>query len=225
MMKSIPDTNLCTVGWRIVFLSCECASPFFFHFVPEMPTFEISRNDTKTQFQLKVTGATPPIPPTRLFDAYRVSLPLPYHFCLVKLTEMRISFVTTAVCRPEVISCIMAVFCRTAHIKKKTFPVQCWRRNAVRIITLQFNVGPYCTLTKCKLNDCVGFCCLNLLKAKRNLLYIRNQSVPRSKLHHGYKSQSVTYREIIAVCSDIRTKHWTQSERHVEFFNVQPGGT
>ena len=93
--------------------------PLFFHFVPEMPTFEISRNDTKTQFQLKVTGATPPIPPTRLFDAYRVSLPLPYHFCLVKLTEMRISFVTTAVCRPEVISCIMAVFCRTAHIKKK----------------------------------------------------------------------------------------------------------
>ena len=28
-----------------------------------------------------------------------------------------------------------------------------------------------------------------------------------------------------AACSDIRTKHSTQSERHVEFFNVKPGGT
>ena len=35
----------------------------------------------------------------------------------------------------------------------------------------------------------------------------------------------MTYREIIAVGSDIRTKPWTQSERHVEFLNVQPGGT
>ena len=33
------------------------------------------------------------------------------------------------------------------------------------------------------------------------------------------------YREIIAVCSDIRTKHSTQSERHVEFLNVKHGGT
>ena len=38
-------------------------------------------------------------------------------------------------------------------------------------------------------------------------------------------SQLVMYREIIAVCSDIRTKHSTQSERHVEFLNIQPGGT
>jgi len=30
----------------------------------------------------------------------------------------------------------------------------------------------------------------NLLKAKRNLLYMRNQSVPRC-FHHGYKNQSV----------------------------------
>ena len=28
-----------------------------------------------------------------------------------------------------------------------------------------------------------------------------------------------------AVCSDIRTKHSTQSERHVKFLNVKPGGT
>ena len=29
----------------------------------------------------------------------------------------------------------------------------------------------------------------------------------------------------VAVCSDIRTKHSTQNERHVEFLNVEPGGT
>jgi hypothetical protein len=30
------------------------------------------------------------------------------------------------------------------------------------------------------------------------------------------------YKAITAVCSDIRTKHLKQSERHVEFFNVKP---
>ena len=29
----------------------------------------------------------------------------------------------------------------------------------------------------------------------------------------------------VAVCSDIRTKHPTQSEHLVEFLNVKPGGT
>ena len=29
----------------------------------------------------------------------------------------------------------------------------------------------------------------------------------------------------IAVYSDIRTKHSTQSEHHVEFLNVKPGGS
>ena len=29
----------------------------------------------------------------------------------------------------------------------------------------------------------------------------------------------------VAVCSDIRTKHSTQSERNVEFLNVKPDGT
>jgi len=28
-----------------------------------------------------------------------------------------------------------------------------------------------------------------------------------------------------ATASEIRTKHSTQSERHVEFLNVKPGGT
>ena len=33
------------------------------------------------------------------------------------------------------------------------------------------------------------------------------------------------YKAKFAVCSDIRTKHWTQSERHVEFLNFKPGAT
>ena len=33
------------------------------------------------------------------------------------------------------------------------------------------------------------------------------------------------YKAKVAVCSDIRTKQSKQSEHHVEFFNVKPGGT
>ena len=33
------------------------------------------------------------------------------------------------------------------------------------------------------------------------------------------------YEANVAVCSQIRTKHSTQSERRVEFLNVKPGGT
>ena len=33
------------------------------------------------------------------------------------------------------------------------------------------------------------------------------------------------YKAKVAVCSDIRTKHSTQSEGHVEFFNVKPDST
>jgi hypothetical protein len=33
------------------------------------------------------------------------------------------------------------------------------------------------------------------------------------------------YKVKLAVCSDIRTKQSSQSERHVEFLNVKPGGT
>jgi hypothetical protein len=29
----------------------------------------------------------------------------------------------------------------------------------------------------------------------------------------------------VAICSDIRTEHSTQSEHHIEFLNVKPGGT
>ena len=33
------------------------------------------------------------------------------------------------------------------------------------------------------------------------------------------------YKAKVAVCSDIRTKHTTLSERHVEFLNFKPGAT
>jgi hypothetical protein len=32
------------------------------------------------------------------------------------------------------------------------------------------------------------------------------------------------YKTRVAAFSEIRTKHSTQSERHVQFFNVKPGG-
>jgi len=35
----------------------------------------------------------------------------------------------------------------------------------------------------------------------------------------------MTYTTKAAACSEIRTKHSTQSERHVDFLNVKPGGT
>jgi hypothetical protein len=34
-----------------------------------------------------------------------------------------------------------------------------------------------------------------------------------------------TYESNIAVFAEMRTKHSTQSEHHVEFLNVEPGGT
>ena len=33
------------------------------------------------------------------------------------------------------------------------------------------------------------------------------------------------YKAKVSVCSEIRTKESSQSERHVEFLNVKPGGT
>jgi len=33
------------------------------------------------------------------------------------------------------------------------------------------------------------------------------------------------YAAKVVVCSEIRTKHSKQSEHHVEFLNVKPGGT
>jgi hypothetical protein len=37
-------------------------------------------------------------------------------------------------------------------------------------------------------------------------------------------NQLMMYKAKVAVCSEISTKHSTQSEHHVEFFNVKPGG-
>ena len=62
---------------------------------------------------------------------------------------------------------------------------------------------------------------------KRNLLCIRNQPVPRSKLSTTVikTNQLMMYKAKVAVCSEIHTKYSTQSEGHVEFLNVKPGGT
>ena len=38
-------------------------------------------------------------------------------------------------------------------------------------------------------------------------------------------SQFMMYKGNVDVCSEIRTKHLTQSEHRVEFFNIKPGGT
>jgi hypothetical protein len=35
----------------------------------------------------------------------------------------------------------------------------------------------------------------------------------------------MTYKANVAVFSEIRTKHTTQSEKHVEILNIKPGGT
>ena len=58
-------------------------------------------------------------------------------------------------------------------------------------------------------------------------LCTRTQSVPHSK--HSVSvtktSQLMLYREIIAVCSQIQTKHInTLCEQNVELLNVKPGG-
>jgi hypothetical protein len=34
----------------------------------------------------------------------------------------------------------------------------------------------------------------------------------------------MTYKTKAAVCPEIRTKHSTQNEHHVEFLNIKPGG-
>jgi hypothetical protein len=34
----------------------------------------------------------------------------------------------------------------------------------------------------------------------------------------------LVYKAKVAVCSEVHTKHSTQSERHVEFLNVKHGG-
>jgi len=38
-------------------------------------------------------------------------------------------------------------------------------------------------------------------------------------------NQLIMYKAKVAVCAEIRIKHSTQSEHHVEFLKVTPGGT
>jgi hypothetical protein len=59
-------------------------------------------------------------------------------------------------------------------------------------------------------------------------LYLNIQSVPRSKHSVSviWTNQLILYREIMAVCSEIHTKHInTLCGQNVEFVNVKPGGT
>jgi hypothetical protein len=69
---------------------------------------------------------------------------------------------------------------------------------------------------------------IELSKMERNLLYRLNQSVPRSK-HFSTTviktNQLMTYKAKAAISPEIRKMHPTQSEHHVEFLNVKPGGT
>jgi hypothetical protein len=64
---------------------------------------------------------------------------------------------------------------------------------------------------------------IKLLKKKRNLLYMINQSVLSTTVIKT--NQLMMYKAKVAVCSEIRTKHSTQSEHHIEFVDVKTGGT
>ena len=68
---------------------------------------------------------------------------------------------------------------------------------------------------------------INLLKTKRDLLFISNQPYRAvNTFHHGSKtSQLMMYKVKVVVYAEIRIKHSTQGEHHVEFFNTKPGGT
>ena len=76
----------------------------------------------------------------------------------------------------------------------------------------------------------VEFLNFNLSKTKRNLLSaLYKESVRTAQWTLPTTviktNQLLMYKAKVAVCSDIRTKQSTQSERHVEFLNVKPGGT
>ena len=61
-----------------------------------------------------------------------------------------------------------------------------------------------------------------------NVSDLKTQSVPRSKHFVSVikTNQLMLYREIIAVCSEIRTKHINAiCGQNVEFVNVKAGGT
>ena len=68
----------------------------------------------------------------------------------------------------------------------------------------------------------------NALCGQNVELYIKIQSVPRSKLSVSViqTSQLMLYREIIAVCSQIHIEHTNAlCGQHIECFNVKGDGT
>jgi hypothetical protein len=60
------------------------------------------------------------------------------------------------------------------------------------------------------------------LSFPHNLLFT---NAHRDGIAKGENSQLMTYEAKVAVCSEIRTKHSTQSEHHVEMLSAKPGGT
>jgi hypothetical protein len=70
---------------------------------------------------------------------------------------------------------------------------------------------------------------LHSLTFKRPITIYNKQSVRTALLTLSTTviktNQLMTYTAKAAVCSQIRTKYSVQSEQHVEFFNVKPGGT
>ena len=65
------------------------------------------------------------------------------------------------------------------------------------------------------------------LKNENYLFYIKIQRAPRGKhsLPRLKNNMLTLYKAEVAVSSDIRIKHTTQSENRVEYLNVIPGGT
>ena len=73
------------------------------------------------------------------------------------------------------------------------------------------------------LQNAVCFIMLTCLDPVLFTFYI--QDVLKLKKNNSGAKRLMTYKAKVAVCSEIRTKHSTQSEHHVEFLNFQPGGT
>ena len=48
---------------------------------------------------------------------------------------------------------------------------------------------------------------------------------PQLRHIHVKTNQLMMHKAKVAVCFEIRTNHSMQSEHHVEFLNVKPGGT
>jgi len=92
---------------------------------------------------------------------------------------------------------------------------------------LLHDISGYYHSTWCHISADLNLKLVKLLKTKRNPIYIRNQSIPCSITLSAtviITNQLMLYKTKVTVSSEIRTKHLTQSEHHVELLNVKPGG-